>query len=139
MRALLYGGLVFGPLGTKWYPFLDKLQLPGQLGKTGKYANVKTTIFKVGVDQLMFSPVAISLYFGIMDLMQRKSPSEIKTNWQTNFVPTLLMNWTVWPTFQAVNFWLIPVGYRLLAVNVVSLGWNTFLSHKYSKTNHQTS
>lgn len=133
-RAWIYGGIVFAPLGTKWYPYLDKLRIPGQkTSTTGN--NWKSTAFRVGVDQLVFTPCAISLYFGIMGLMQQKTLTEIKKGWQENFVSTLLVNWTVWPTFQAVNFTLIPVGYRLLAVNVVSLGWNTFLSHKYSKTN----
>ena len=110
------------------------MRIPGQKA-LDKGLDYKSTIFRVGVDQLLFSPCAITIYFGIMGLMQRKSFTDIKQGWQDNFVSTLLVNWTVWPTFQALNFTLIPVNYRLLAVNVVSLGWNTFLSHKYSKTN----
>lgn len=130
---------MFAPIGTKWYPFLSKLKYPASAASSspvGSTSNtIKSTLLRVGVDQIGFSPVGISLYFVVMGLMQAKSWDEIQSNWHQNFVPTLLVNWTVWPTFQAINFNLIPVGYRLMAVNIVSIGWNAFLSYKYSKTN----
>ena len=99
-----------------------------------KYASM---LLRVGVDQIGFSPVGISLYFVVMGLMQGKPWPDIKQNWDNNFIPTLLVNWTVWPTFQAINFNLIPVGYRLMAVNVVSIGWNAFLSYRYSQSDNK--
>lgn len=135
LRALIYGGVVFAPIGTRWYPILEKVRLPGSKPPVAGKRDIPNTVYRVAVDQLLFSPAAITLYFTVMGLMQQKTPAEIKKGWKDNFASTVLANWTVWPTFQLVNFSVVPVGYRLLAVNVVSLGWNTFLSHKYSKTN----
>lgn len=124
---------MFAPIGTRWYPFLSKIKYPGST----KSNDVRSTILRVGVDQLGFSPFGVSLYFTVMGLMQQKSTDEIKKNWHENFLPTLLANWALWPAFQAVNFTLVPVRYRLLAVNIVSIGWNAFLSHKYAKSNEK--
>lgn len=140
LRAWIYGGIVFAPIGTKWYTIVDKVRFPGTataVGNTTTANTIKNTALKVCVDQVVFAPVVVSLYFTIMGLMQRKSLNEVKEDWQEHFVPTLLLNWTVWPMFQLVNFSLIPVGSRLIAVNIMSLGWNMFLSHRYSQTNNK--
>ena len=51
---------------------------------------------------------------------------KVKDNWW----PTLKTAWGLWIPVQAVNMALVPVGGRLLFVNVVSIFWNTFLSMK---------
>ncbi|KAG9980650.1 hypothetical protein KCU78_g21604, partial [Aureobasidium melanogenum] len=38
-------------------------------------------------------------------------------------------NWMLWPFVQAVNFKFVPLQHRVLVVNVVSLGWNCYLSY----------
>ncbi|KAA8576400.1 hypothetical protein EYC84_006530 [Monilinia fructicola] len=35
----------------------------------------------------------------------------------------------IWPAVQAVNFKLVPLEHRVLVVNIVSLGWNCYLSY----------
>lgn len=132
-RAVIYGSLIFAPLGDKWYKFIGKYQRThsGQL-KYGQYLNLALT---VGADQLVFAPfVAIPTYFSIMTLMKNQFENEnnkISDNLKKNYWTTLQSNWLVWPAFQLVNFAIVPVHFRLLAVNVFSIAWNCYLSVLY--------
>lgn len=45
------------------------------------------------------------------------------------YVPGLQANWMVWPAVQFINFTYVPLEHRVLVVNIVSLGWNCFLSY----------
>lgn len=45
------------------------------------------------------------------------------------YIPGLKANWMVWPAVQTANFTLVPLEHRVLVVNIVSLGWNCFLSY----------
>lgn len=85
----------------------------------------------MAVDQAVFAPfIGIPLYYLAISLMEGKGVEEVKQKLQKNWWLTLYTNWTVWPAFQAANFTFVPVAYRLMAVNVVSIGWNCYLLMK---------
>lgn len=65
-----------------------------------------------------------------MSLLEGKSPAE---KLRTSYVPVLQKNWMLWPAVQAVNFTYVPLHHRVLVVNVVSLGWNCYLSYANSQ------
>ena len=52
---------------------------------------------------------------------------------KSTYVEALKKNWMVWPGVQAINFKFVPLDHRVLVVNVVSLGWNCYLSYVNSK------
>lgn len=126
-RAVIYGGVVFAPLGDQWYKFLARTVI----GKT----NVTQTAARVVVDQGVFAPfIGIPLYYLAMGLMEGRSVEDTQQKLSRNWYTTLISNWSVWPIFQAVNFAFVPVAYRLMAVNVVSIGWNCFLLMKNAES-----
>lgn len=45
-----------------------------------------------------------------------------------NYTNALTTNWLVWPFAQAINFKMVPLEHRVLFVNVISIGWNCYLS-----------
>ena len=51
----------------------------------------------------------------------------IKRKVQQDFWSTYLAELAVWPGFQTLNFWKVPVQHQLLVVNLASLIDSTFL------------
>lgn len=54
-----------------------------------------------------------------MAIMEGTDPLE---KWRTSFIPSYKANLSIWPFVQGVNFSIVPLEYRVLVVNVVSLG-----------------
>lgn len=60
-----------------------------------------------------------------MAIMEGTSP---KDKLDKNYTTALAKNWMVWPFVQLINFKFVPLMHRVLVVNVISLGWNCYLS-----------
>ncbi|ANB15842.1 Sym1p [Sugiyamaella lignohabitans] len=127
-RACIFGGLFFAPIVSKWwYPFLN--------GIKGQNSTV-TTLKRVALDQMVFAPfISVPMYFTCIGILEGKNFEQLSASLHRNYLPTLMANWSVWPAFQYANFMFIPHEYRLLAVNLVSIAWNTFLSFTNNRSN----
>ncbi|KAJ5531942.1 hypothetical protein N7504_009835 [Penicillium tannophilum] len=116
-RMALYGGAVFGPAATQWYRILQRhINLKSRAG---------TTIARVAADQMVFAPIQLTCFLSSMAIMEG---SDVLEKLRHSWVPSYKANLLVWPFVQAVNFTFVPLDMRVLVVNVVSLGWNCFLS-----------
>ncbi|KAH6900031.1 putative integral membrane protein, Mpv17/PMP22 family [Thelonectria olida] len=116
-RMALYGGFVFGPAATTWFGFLSR-----NVNARNKRLE---TVARVACDQLLFAPVAIGVFLGSMATMEGASAKERLNNvWW----PALSTNWCVWPFVQMINFTFLPLQHRVLFANIVSIGWNSYLS-----------
>lgn len=127
LRGVFYGSCVFSFIGDKWYKVLARIHVPGRSG----YAFIdkaKDAVARTAVDQLIWAPVGIPLYYFVMSLLERRPLAETKRKLEENWWPTLRANWMVWPAFQVVNLGFVPVQHQLLSVNVLSIAWNTYLS-----------
>ena len=109
---------IFGPAATKWYQFLQK--------RVVLSTNTRTTAARVLADQSLFATSNMALFLSSMSWMEGTSPKE---NMKKNYISGLKANWVLWPPVQAMNFTVVPLEHRVLIVNIVSLGWNCFLSH----------
>ncbi|KAK5634918.1 hypothetical protein RRF57_010630 [Xylaria bambusicola] len=108
---------VFGPAATIWFKILSKrVVLPN------KNAEI---LARVACDQLLFAPVFIGVFLSSMGVLEGSSPKE---KLDKSYVDTLQTNWMVWPFVQLANFKFVPLQHRVLAVNVASIGWNSYLS-----------
>ncbi|KAH8153366.1 uncharacterized protein LAJ45_02178 [Morchella importuna] len=113
-----YGGIIFGPMVVHWYRFLERsIKFPGK-------PNAEI-VARVACDQLIFTPLNMLFFFSTLSVLEGGSPAE---KLDANYWTGLKTNWMVWPAVQLVNFKLVPLNHRLLVVNVISLGWNSYLS-----------
>lgn len=55
--------------------------------------------------------------------------ASVKQRLADAYLPGYQKNLMVWPWVQFVNFKYVPMEMRVLVVNVVSLGWNCYLSY----------
>ncbi|KAG7005737.1 hypothetical protein G7Y79_00018g045440 [Physcia stellaris] len=117
-RMALYGGAVFGPGATLWYKFLQR--------RIVLKSENATIAARVLVDQSVFASTNLFLFLSSMAVMEGSDPKEKLNNSYWN---ALQKNWMVWPAVQAINFKLVPLEHRVLVVNIVSLGWNCYLSY----------
>uniref|UniRef100_A0A4W4HCH1 Mpv17-like protein 2 n=1 Tax=Electrophorus electricus TaxID=8005 RepID=A0A4W4HCH1_ELEEL len=97
-------GCSMGPFLHYWYLWLDRVY-------TGKV--LKIVAKKVLIDQIVASPLLGAWYFIGMAQAFRKR----------------FADWSVWPTAQMINFYFLPARFRVLYVNTVTLGWDTYLSY----------
>jgi protein Mpv17 len=85
---------------------------------------------RVACDQGIFAGANLFVFLSSMAIMEGTSP---KDKLEKSYWPALTTNWMIWPFVQAINFKLVPLHHRVLVVNVVSLGWNCYLSYLNSK------
>ncbi|XP_060074215.1 mpv17-like protein 2 [Ylistrum balloti] len=119
-------GLVIGPFCHYWYLFLDKW-LPGK--------TIKVVLKKVIVDQLICSPIYISLFLLTTSILENKTWEEIKEETTSKGAILYLAEWIVWPPAQLFNFLILPTRFRVLYDNTISLGFDCYFSRvKYGCT-----
>jgi len=118
-RLTFYGGALFGPIFTKWYQLLNRIQFP---------SITKATVYRVALDQGIATPIHVAFFFTSMTLLEGNGFSDAKKRLSLTYQPTLVRNWTVFLPTQIANFAIVPHHLRFLVVSVVSLFWNTYLS-----------
>jgi protein Mpv17 len=117
-----YGTCIAGPGIVYWYRFLNR--------RIHAKTPAGSVIARVAMDQLIFAPSFLFLFFTANGVMQGQSNDDIKTKLLTSYPSALVANYQLWPMVQLANFTLVPLNYQALLVNTVALGWNTYLSYK---------
>lgn len=113
------GLFVIGPGLRTWYIVLDKI-IKGAPGTAA--------LKKMLLDQGVWAPFFIALFFSLSDSLDGKSFQEIKSKLEVAYVPALKVNWMIWPFVQLANFYVIPLQHRIMVVNFVALFWNMYLA-----------
>ncbi|KAI0350479.1 hypothetical protein OH77DRAFT_1439833 [Trametes cingulata] len=123
-RLAFYGGAIFGPILTKWLQFLERLKFSSP---------TKGVVYRVYLDQGVFTPMVVGMFFGSLTLLEGKTFRDAKERIREAYAPTLIRNWGVFIPTQVVNFALVPPHLRFVTVGVVSLFWNAYLSSVNAK------
>ncbi|KAJ8110888.1 hypothetical protein OPT61_g6384 [Boeremia exigua] len=118
-RALVIGGISSIP-SYKWFLWLSM-----NFNYSSKILSLTT---KVVVNQLLFTPVFNSYFFGMQTFLAGASFDEIVERIK-HTVPTSWINsCKLWPAVTAFSFTYIPIQYRSIFGGVIAIGWQTYLS-----------
>ena len=119
----LLGLLLQGPISHCFYAKLDAALPPTPSPWSG------TTIIKLMIDQLLFSPSFLLCVFLFLDTVQHGlSPTGMMHHIQRSYLSTLVTNWKLWTPATLINFVAVPPRYRVLFCNAVFFLWSIILS-----------
>jgi protein Mpv17 len=113
-------GITVGLVCHVWYINLDK----------HFYAsNFKTIVQKILLSQLIFSPISIVVFFVTLGILNSSPNSVVVKNIKEKGKQIYIAEWAVWPLAFLINFYLVPLKYRILYDSVISLGFDVFNSY----------
>ncbi|XP_048387814.1 protein Mpv17 isoform X4 [Stegostoma tigrinum] len=113
LRMTTVGLIYVGPVLGAWYKLLDRLVV----GKS------KTVAFKkMLLDQFALAPSFLACFLALTGFLGGHSREDV---W--------LKLKKIWPTVQMLNFYFVPLVYRVPLIQVVALIWNTYLSWKANR------
>jgi protein Mpv17 len=125
------GALMNGWWMTSWYRYLDRI-----FGASMK--DTKGVLLKIIADQIVYAPMAIFVFFGYTSMITSSTTSEMFSEFHTKmnqgFISTYIMDWTLWPLANGINFRFIPMVYRTTYTSIVQFLWQSYLSHVASTT-----
>ncbi|CAG0913668.1 unnamed protein product [Notodromas monacha] len=114
-----------------WYNYLDNV-LPGR--------SSRILIKKILVDQVIFSPIIILVFFVTVGVLERETFASITSEFVEKGKKLYTAEWFIWPPAQFVNFYFVPTRFRVLYDNTISLGFDIYTSSvKYGSTYHSRS
>ncbi|KAG9303172.1 hypothetical protein G9A89_001788 [Geosiphon pyriformis] len=88
----------------------------------------KALVTRVAMDQIFFAPCFMGIFFIAQGIMEGQKLESIKKKLEKGYPSALVNNYKLWPAVQLINFRFVPLQHRLLVVNTIALGWNTYLS-----------
>mgnify|MGYP002803601653 FL=1 len=129
IRLTSTGLFIIGPTFHVWYDvFLSKLFMQ---------RTMKTALKKVVLDQGLFAPAFLVLFYGSLGILEFSPLQKTVARLKAEFLPNMAVNYSIWPAIQMVNFYFIrQPKYNILFVNVASIFWNSFLSWAAHKNVH---
>ncbi|XP_025157459.1 mpv17-like protein 2 isoform X1 [Harpegnathos saltator] len=123
-KNMAISGTSIGIFCHYWYNFLD-------IKITGHTLNI--VLRKVVIDQLICSPVCISIFFLTLAMLENSNLAKLKEEIQAKAHRLYIAEWIIWPPAQVINFYFLPTRYRVLYDNMISLGYDIYTSHvKYN-------
>lgn len=102
-------GFFMAPVQLKWFQFLTRA-FPVR-----KDSALAPTLKRVALDQLVFAPCGIALFFTVMTVAEGGGRRAIGAKLRDMYLPTLKANFVIWPAVQFINFRLMPVQLQLVS------------------------
>lgn len=118
-RNMALSGMTIGVFCHHWYFFLEKY-MPGR--------TIGMVMKKVVVDQLICSPICITTFFLTLGYLEKTKVPEIIDEIKRKAIILYTAEWVVWPPAQVINFYILPIRYRVLYDNIISLGYDVYTS-----------
>jgi len=124
--GLLSGALYLAPMMHTFYKFTAAWPIPK----------------RIVVNSLAIDPMNYAMAMSINSIAHGEGLDRGIETVQSKLVQTTLTGFCIWPAAQLVNFYLVPLHWRVLFFNTVSLFWNSWLawsvSEHLSSSQHKT-
>eukprot|EP00906_Rhabdomonas_costata_P033992 RCo047848 len=128
LAVALYALFVIGPVSHYWYELLE-LGVTQFLGAAGWQA----VGLKIALDQFLYTPIFTVIFFTYMALAHGLTCGDAIRVAFARLLPTLKVNWVVWPPVHVITFGFIPLDFRVLFISVMAFFWACFLSYAASR------
>ena len=115
-------GFLMAPVQHAWFQALS-LWFP-----VTKSRGLLPALQRVAMDQLIFAPISLSIFFTVMTLAEGGGRRAVISKFQDLYVPTLRANYLLWPAVQILNFRVMPIRFQIPFVSSVGIGWTAYLS-----------
>ncbi|KHN85989.1 Mpv17-like protein [Toxocara canis] len=119
-RFLTITGAYIAPVLVCWFRILERV--------TG---NPKTVPLKrLFIDQTIMAPPFNATILFNLRLLEGETPTQSYRSLKRDFLSVWIPSLMYWPFVQMANFYVVPLNYRVIVVQVAALLWNTFLSYR---------
>jgi len=119
-RYAIMGTIVFPPILTKWYHWLDA-RFPCTSG------SVVTK--KLILDQFILTPWLLAIFFIGMSYLEGQRGESALKECKSKFIKTFTLDCVYWLPIQAVNFLFVPAGLRVAYIGVTTFVWLNVLCY----------
>lgn len=119
-RFFVYGGFIVAPSLYCWIR-LASMMWPAQ--------TLRSAIAKAVTEQISYTPLAMSLFYFSMSLLESKTVKESFAEVKAKVPPTYKVAICIWPLLQTFNFSVVPEKNRVPFVSMCSLLWTIFLAY----------
>lgn len=120
LRALAIGAGSSIP-SYKWFMFLGS-----HFNYPSKILSLST---KVVVNQIVFTPIFNSYFFGMQSLLSGDNLSEVWERIRRTVPVSFVNSCRLWPAVTAFSFTFIGAQYRSIFAGFIAIGWQTYLSY----------
>ncbi|KAI1289146.1 Mpv17-like protein [Halotydeus destructor] len=111
-------GIVIAPTLLKWFSFLDSRFSKGALAP----------FKKMGCDQIFMAPAMNTLILVFLETTRGSSLEGIKRKMKVALPEILANNYKLWPAVQLINFYLVPLQYKILYTSLIAFFWNIYVT-----------
>ncbi|XP_072758147.1 mpv17-like protein 2 [Anoplolepis gracilipes] len=119
-RNMTVVGLIQGPFHHWFYMILDRV-LPGK--------SAKSIVKKTLLDQSIASPTCLAIFFVGLGVLEHRKLEEVYEELKLKFFNTWKVDCCFWPPTQCINFLFVPLHYRVLYTNAMTMVYDIFLSY----------
>uniref|UniRef100_A0A914YBW3 Mitochondrial inner membrane protein Mpv17 n=1 Tax=Panagrolaimus superbus TaxID=310955 RepID=A0A914YBW3_9BILA len=108
------------PILNRWFHVLERIK------GNARYLPLK----KVAIDQICFAPFFSASVIYNLRLLEGFGIKESWNKLVTDYLEIYKHSILFWPFVQLINFYCMPLNFRVIFVQLAALIWNTFLSFK---------
>lgn len=120
MKNMITVGLLQGPFHHYFYAALERF-IPGR--------NAKSIVKKTLLDQSIASPTCLIIFFVGIGLLEHQKIQAIYEELKLKLCDTWKVDCCFWPPTQSINFCFVPLRYRVLYTNFMTMVYDIFLSY----------